>query len=189
MSSSSKTERGCLRLGWISVTGISAKRTPGTSTSSTPWSLASGTAAVSSAAGSPVTIFGADAGAAPLVAEAFRAGAFFATAGVLAAAAVFASGTSDAAAGTELAAAASDSVAVSSSCAMTGSTAGDTSAPGVRLRASGKNRSTGRDGADPLPDAAAELGMSAPSPRPRPRRLSLMDKSLHWKSRASPGSS
>src|SRR5215218_9468732 len=38
MSSSSKTERGCLRFGWMSVTGISAKRTPGTSTRSTPLS-------------------------------------------------------------------------------------------------------------------------------------------------------
>src|SRR5688500_7494581 len=52
------------------------------------------------------------------------------------------------------------------------------------LRDSGKKRSTGRDGAAPFPEelAAAELGMSAPRPRPSPRRLSLMDKSLHWKS-------
>src|SRR6476661_6437686 len=41
MSSSSKTERGCLRLGWMSVTGISANLTPGTSTRSTVDSLLS----------------------------------------------------------------------------------------------------------------------------------------------------
>src|SRR5919205_825967 len=211
MSSSSKTVRGCLRLGWMSVTGISANRTPGTSTSSTSSTGLSpdfafrpaATAVEASSLASPATAdeegrsapgFSASVSAAAGVARESLAGASFAVAG-------FASADlaeeDVAPSEAEVASASAGATAESLRPArrggpsprtdFSGSAAGTGSAV---FRASGKKRSTGRDGAAPLPEAPAEaeLGMSAPRPRPGPRRLSLMDDSLHRKSPAMPGS-
>jgi len=212
MSSSSKTERGCLRFGWISVTEISANRTPGTSTRSTPLSVAEAPPdSAGRAAGTGMgSALGSSGASVDFLAVAARLPA------PLARALVFVPGplesdVVDAVEGftaeglTEpLLALVEDDFLVDASPSAVedfaavlkvgSSTAAESRTPSegsAFLRPSGKKRSTGRATAVPLPAplAPAELGISAPRPRPRPRRFSLMGKSLQWKSQDKPGSS
>ena len=183
----------------MSPTGISANRTPGTSTSSGPSSVAGAGVEPASfcAAASASACF-----AAPDLAAVFRAGAFVpGDAAPLAGRLGFSRSRKHPQPSLKPPCfqksfqpahsrpVISRSVAFPAAAAAAASSSMRTLAAVVGFfLASGKNRSTGREGAAPLPEAlaGAELGMSAPRPRPRPRRLSLMDKSLQWKSPADP---
>jgi len=160
----------------MSPTGISAKRAPGTSTNSTSLTWEAGGVFVAadgvctsaregfSDCSAPAVLATEERFAAGDFADAALAGTFVEEALALDAA--------------------GDSAVAGDVSGRADSSRGASTVGSEALRASGKNRSTGRDGAAPFPCAAAELGMRAPRPLPRPLRFSLIDSSLRWNSRA-----
>ncbi|NYD78027.1 hypothetical protein BJY19_001760 [Arthrobacter cupressi] len=187
MSSSSKTLRGCFRFGWMSPTGISAKRAPGTSTSSTS-AVSEAAAAFAGArrddllAGAGDEEFSAAAGAGEDLAALFAAPVFALEAGAAAEGAGAESAAAEAALEDVRAAGFLSATGLSWTAGLSAVVEGASEAggAGAAFFASGKNRSTGRDAPAPFPatPAEAELGMSAPRPLPNPRRFSLMCLSL-----------